>query len=56
MGSPRSRDNPVTETHTKAQGGQKGGSVAADPEVRRQRSKRARTLPEVSDDKQTSRP
>jgi len=33
MGSPRSRDNPVTETDTKAQGGQKDGSVAADPEV-----------------------
>ena len=31
MGSPRSRDNPVTETDTKAQGGQKDGSVAADP-------------------------
>jgi hypothetical protein len=30
MGSPRSRDNPVTETDTKAQGGQKDGSVAAD--------------------------
>ena len=29
-GSPRSRDNPVTETDTKAQGGQKDGSVAAD--------------------------
>lgn len=56
MGSPRSRNIPVTETDTKAQGGQKAGSVAADPEVRRQRSKRARTLPEVSDDKQTSRP
>ena len=52
MGSSRSRDNPVTETDTKAQGGQKDGSVAADPQVRRQRSKRARTLPEVSDDKQ----
>ena len=35
MGSPRSRDNPVTETDTKAQGGQKDGSVAADPHVRR---------------------
>jgi hypothetical protein len=56
MGSPRSRDNPVTETDTKAQGGREDGSVAADPEGRRQRSKRARTLPEVSDDKQTSRP
>ena len=33
MGSPRSRDNPVTETDTKAQGGQKDGSVAADPEA-----------------------
>jgi hypothetical protein len=30
MGSSRSRDNPVTETDTKAQGGQKDGSVAAD--------------------------
>ena len=56
MRSPRSRDNPVTETDTKAQDGQKDGSVAADPEVMRKRSKRARTLPEVSDDKQTSRP
>ena len=56
IGSPRSRNNPVAETDTKAQGGQKDGSVAADPEVRRQRSKRARTLPEVSDDKQTSCP
>ena len=32
MGSPRSRDNPVSETDTKAQGGQKDGSVAADHE------------------------
>ena len=56
MGPSRSRVNPVTETDTKAQGGQKDGSVAADPEVRRKRPKRARTLPEVSDDKQTSRP
>ena len=54
MGSPRSRNNPVTETDTKAQGGQKDGSVAADPQVRRNCSKRARTLPEVSDDKHTS--
>ena len=53
MGSPRSRNNPVTETDTKAQDGQKDGSVAADPQVWRQRSKRARSLPEVSDDKQT---
>lgn len=30
MGSPRSRVNPVTEKDTKAQGGQKDGSVAAD--------------------------
>ena len=30
MGSPRSRDNPVTETDTKVQGGRKDGSVAAD--------------------------
>lgn len=56
MGSRCSRDNPVSETDTKAQGGQKDGSVATDPQVRRQRSKRAKTLPEVSDDKQTSRP
>jgi hypothetical protein len=56
MGSPRSRNIPVTETDTKAQGGQKDGSVTADPHVRRKRPKRARTLPEVSDDKQTSRP
>jgi hypothetical protein len=34
MGSSRSRDNPVTETDTKAQGGQKDGSVAADCQVR----------------------
>jgi len=56
MGSPRSRNNPVTETDTKAQGGQKDGSVAADPQVRLKRPKRARTLLEVSDDKHTSRP
>jgi len=56
MGSSRSRDNPVAETDTKAQGGQKDGSVAADPQVRRKRPKRAKALPEVSDDKQTSRP
>ena len=56
IGSSRSRDNPVAETDTKAQGGPKDGSVAADPQVRRQRSTRARSLPEVSDDKQTSRP
>ena len=56
MGSPRSRVNPVTETDTKAQGGQKDGSVASDPEVRQKRLKRAGTLPEVSDDKRTSRP
>ena len=56
MGSPRSRNILVTEIDTKAQGGQKDGSVAADPVVRRRRPKRARTLPEVSDDKQTSRP
>ena len=42
MGSPRSRDNPVTETDTKAQGGQKDGSVAAYHQVRRQRPKRAK--------------
>jgi hypothetical protein len=56
MGSSRSRDSPVTETDTKAQGGQKDGSVAADPQVRRKRPKRGRTLAEVSDDKQTSCP
>lgn len=56
MGSPRSQKNPVTETDTKAQDGQKDGSAAADPQVRRKRPKRAKTLPEVSDDKQTSRP
>ncbi len=56
IGSSLSRVNPVTETDTKAQGGQKDGSVAADPQVRRKRPKRARTLLEVSDDKQTSRP
>lgn len=33
MGSSRSRDIPVTETDTKAQGGQKDGSVAADHQV-----------------------
>jgi hypothetical protein len=55
IGSPCSRDSAVTETDTKAQDGQKDGSVA-DLEVRRQRSKQARTLPEVSDDKHTSRP
>ena len=31
MGSSLSRDNPVAETDTKAWGGQKDGSVAADP-------------------------
>ncbi len=30
MGSPRSRNNPVTETDTKAQGGREDGSVADD--------------------------
>jgi len=30
LGSPRSRINPVTETDTKAQGGQKDGSGVAD--------------------------
>jgi hypothetical protein len=30
MGSSRSRDNPVAETDTKVQGGQKDGSGAAD--------------------------
>jgi hypothetical protein len=33
MGSSRSRDNPVTESDTKAQGGQKDGSMAADHQV-----------------------
>ena len=32
-GSSCSRDNPVTETDTKAQGGRKDGSVAADHQV-----------------------
>lgn len=50
MGSSHSRDNPVTEVDTKAQDGQKDGSVAADPKVRRKRPKRTRTVPEVSDD------
>ena len=31
MGSSRLRNNPVMETDTKAQNGQKDGSVAADP-------------------------
>ena len=56
MGSSRSRNMPVTEIDTKAQGGNKDGSVAANPQVRRKRPKGDRTLPEVSDDKQTSRP
>jgi len=51
MDSLRSRNSPVTEADTKAQGGQKDGSVAADPQVRQQRSKRGKTLPEASDDK-----
>lgn len=54
IGSPRSQNIPVTETDTKAQGGQKDGSVAADPQIRRKRPKRVRTLPEVSDDKRSS--
>jgi hypothetical protein len=33
MGSSRSRDNPVTETDTKAQDGRKDDSVAADRQV-----------------------
>jgi len=33
MGSSFSRDNPVTETNTKAQRGQKDGSVAAELQV-----------------------
>jgi len=59
MGSPRSRDNPVTEIDTKAQGGQKDGSVAADHRAGalvHGPATAARSLPEVSDDKQTSRP
>ena len=56
MGSPRSRDNPATETDTKAQDVREDGSVAAYYQFRRKRPKRARTLPEVSDDKQTSCP
>jgi hypothetical protein len=59
MGSPRSQDNPVAETNTKAQGGQKDGSVAADHQavaLVHGVATAAKTLPEVSDDKQTSRP
>lgn len=59
MGSSRSRDNPVTETDTKAQGGQKDGSVAADHRavaLVHGAATAAKALPEVSDDKQTSRP
>jgi hypothetical protein len=59
MGSSRSRDNPVTETYTKAQGGQKDGSVAADHQAMalvREVSDTREILPEVSDDKQTLRP
>ncbi|ABL70176.1 hypothetical protein Pden_2084 [Paracoccus denitrificans PD1222] len=58
-GSPRSRDNPVTKTDTKAQGGQKDGSVAADHEAvapARAPATEAKTLPEGSDDKHTSCP
>ena len=33
MGSSRLRNNPVMETDTKAQNGQKDGSVAADHQV-----------------------
>jgi len=59
MGSPRSRDNPVAETDTKAQGGQKDGSWR--PITRHWRwcmgpATAAKSLPEVSDDKQTSHP
>lgn len=59
MGSPRSRNNPVTETGTKAQGGQKDGSVAADHQALalvHGASDISGFLPGVSDDKQTSRP
>ncbi|ESQ15859.1 MAG: hypothetical protein N838_28240 [Thiohalocapsa sp. PB-PSB1] len=37
MGSSRSRHNLMAETYTKAQDGREDGSVAADPEGRRQR-------------------
>lgn len=59
MGSPRSLNNPVTETDTKAQGGQKDGSVAADHRAVALvdgAATAAKALPEVSDDRQTSRP
>ena len=59
MGSPRSQDNPVMETDTKAQGGQKDGSVAADHRavaLVHGAATAAKVLPEVSDDKQTSCP
>jgi hypothetical protein len=59
MGSSRSRDNPVTETDTKAQGGQKDDSVEADHQALalvHGASDISGFLPEVSDDKQTSRP
>lgn len=44
QGFTRSRNIPMTETDTKAHCGQKDGSVAADPQVRRKRPMRARTL------------
>ena len=55
MGSPRSRNIPVTATNTKAQGGQNDGFVAADRQVRRKRPKRAWTLPEISNDDRRGR-
>jgi hypothetical protein len=45
MGSSRSRDNLVTETDTKAQGGREEGSVAADHE----RSAAVSTVGETSE-------
>jgi hypothetical protein len=59
MASPCSQDNPVAETNTKAQGGQNDGSVAADHRavaLVHGAATAAKFLPEVSDDKQTSRP
>ncbi|MFW5894143.1 MAG: hypothetical protein ACOCUY_03320 [Verrucomicrobiota bacterium] len=49
----------MTETDTKAQGGRKDGSVAADHQVSaavRETSGATETLPEVSDDNGTSCP
>jgi hypothetical protein len=59
MGSPRSQDNPVAETNTQAQGGREDGSVAAGHRavaLLHGAATAAKALPELSDDKQTSRP